>query len=37
MSVYKALRGDSSAQFVETARKLAVHTRKCCLKMHVSL
>ena len=33
MSVYKALRGDSSVQFVETARKLAVHTRKCCLKM----
>ena len=33
MSVYKALRGDSSVQFVETARKLAVHTRKCRLKM----
>lgn len=33
MSVYKALRGDSSVQFVETARKLAVHTRKCGLKM----
>ena len=33
MSVYKALRGESGVQFVETARKLAVHTRKCCLKM----
>lgn len=33
MSVYKALRGESTVQFVETARKLAIHTRKCCLKM----
>lgn len=33
MSVYKALRGDSPVQFVETARKLAVFTRKNCLKM----
>lgn len=33
MSVFAALRGESTVQFVETARKLAVHTRKCCLKM----
>lgn len=33
MSVYKSMRGDSTVQFVETARQLAVHTRKCCLKM----
>ncbi len=33
MSVYKALRGESTVQFVETARKLAVFTRKCGLKM----
>lgn len=33
MAVYKALRGDSTVQFVETARLLAVHTRKYCLKM----
>lgn len=33
MAVYKALRGESSVQFVETARKLAVHTRFYCLKM----
>ncbi len=33
MSVYKALRGESTVQFVETARELAVHTRTCCLKM----
>ena len=33
MSVYKALRGDSPVQFVETARKLAIFTRKNCLKM----
>lgn len=33
MAVYKALRGESKVQFVETARLLAVHTRKYCLKM----
>ena len=33
MAVYKALRGESSIQYVETARKLAVHTRKYCLRM----
>lgn len=33
MAVYKALRGESSVQYVETARKLAVHTRKYCLRM----
>lgn len=33
MAVYKALRGESTVQFVETARKLAIHTRKYCLKM----
>ncbi len=33
MAVYKALRGDSTVQYVETARVLAVHTRKYCLKM----
>ena len=33
MSVYKSLRGDSTVQFIETARKLAIHTRKCSLKI----
>ncbi len=33
MAVYKSLRGESSVQFIDTARKLAVHTRKYCLKM----
>lgn len=33
MAVYKALRGESNMQFVETARQLAVYTRKYCLKM----
>ena len=33
MSVYKSKRGASSAQFVETARKLQVHTLEQCLKI----
>ena len=33
MSVYKSKRGASSAQFVETARKLQVHTLEQCLKV----
>jgi len=33
MSVYKALRGESTLQFLGTARQLAVHTRRYCLKM----
>lgn len=33
MSVYKALRGESTLQFLDTARQLAVHTRRYCLKM----
>ena len=33
MSVYKSKRGESSAQFVETARKLEVHTLAQCLKI----
>lgn len=33
MSVYKSKRGKSSAQFVETARKLEVHTLEQCLKV----
>lgn len=33
MAVYKALRTESSVQFVETARKLAICTRRNCIKM----
>jgi hypothetical protein len=33
MSVYKSKRGESAAQFVETARLLEVHTLAQCLKV----
>lgn len=33
MSVYKSKRGESSIQFIETARKLEVHTLEQCLKV----
>ena len=33
MAVYKALRTESNVQFVETARKLALCTRRNCIKM----
>ena len=33
MSVYKSKRGDSAAQFVETARQLEIHTLNQCLKV----
>ena len=33
MSVYKSKRGDSAAQFVETARKLESYTLTQCLKI----
>ena len=31
--VLKSQRGESSVQFIETARELVIFTRKCCLKM----
>lgn len=33
MSVYKSKRGESSVQFIETARKLESHTLAQCLKI----
>jgi hypothetical protein len=33
MSVYKTKRGESAAQFIETARQLEVHTLTQCLKV----
>lgn len=33
MSVYKSKRGESAAQFVETARQLEAHTLTQCLKV----
>lgn len=32
MSVYKSKRGESSVQFIETARQLEAHTLACCMK-----
>ena len=32
MSVYKSKRGESSVQFIETARQLEAHTFACCMK-----
>lgn len=32
MSVYKSKRGESSVQFIETARRLEAHTFACCMK-----
>lgn len=32
MSVYKSKRGESSVQFIETARQLEAHTFVCCMK-----
>ena len=32
MSVYKSKRGESSVQFIETARQLDAHTFACCMK-----
>ena len=37
MAVYKALRTESAVQFVETARKLAICTRKNCIKINFKL
>lgn len=33
MSVYKSKRGESSVQFLETARQLEIHTLEQCLKI----
>ena len=32
MAVYKSKRGESSVQFIETARQLEAHTLACCMK-----
>lgn len=33
MAVLKSQRGESVVQFLDTARQLVMHTRRCCLKM----